>query len=275
MIRLLAVILVVNAVALTGCATGTGTAMDDDLSIEEFQQQIEARERVDDINERLMMLAVEGSADQVYRVGTDDRLRVNIFGVSELSGEYRVNGAGEVLLPLVGPVAVSGLALNEVEEAIADAYDEKHLRNPSVSVEVTDFRSQQFTLIGAVSSPRVYSVSRQTTLLEAIAMAGGLSNDAGGSIYLTDRIRDPETGQLGTRTAIIEIDELMQNAPEYNMVLGDSAMINVPRGGYIYVEGAPFHAPAPTANVARQRFSRPLSKPAAWNSKPIGPVFMS
>ncbi len=224
-------------VILAGCAGGP-SRQSNDLTVEDFQQQFEADERVTEINERLMMMAVEGAADQVYRVGPDDHLRVNIFGVSELSDEYRVNGAGEVLLPLVGPVAVSGLTLSEVEQAIAGAYDETYLRDPHVSVEVTDFRSQQFTLMGAVSSPRVYSVSRQTTLLEAIAMGGGLRGEAGGSIYLTDRIRDPESGQLGTRSVIIDIEELMQNPSEYNFVLGDSAMINVPRGGYIYVEGA-------------------------------------
>lgn len=238
MTRLLTLILAVQALVLTGCATSSGSAPANDITLEDFQQQIESRELMADINERLMMAAVESSANQVYRVGADDRLRVNIFGVTELSGEYRVNGAGEVLLPLIGPVAVSGLTLNEVEKVIEQAYDETYLRKPRVSVEVTDFRSQQFTLIGAVASPRVYTVSRQTTLLEAIAMAGGLSNDAGGSIYLTDRIRNAETGQVGTRTLIIDIEELMQNAPEYNMVLGESAMINIPRGGHIYVEGA-------------------------------------
>lgn len=230
--------LVLVSLALTACAASGNNLSDNGTSMEEFQQQLETQERVADINERLMMMAVETSAEQVYRVGPDDRIRMNIFGVSDLSGEYRINGAGEVVLPLVGPVAVSGLTLREVENAIARAYDETYLRDPHVSVEVTEFRSLQFTLIGAVASPRVYSVSRQTTLLEAIAMAGGLREEAGGSIYLTDRIRDPETGQLGTRSLIIDIEDLMQNASEYNFALGDSALINIPRGGYIYVEGA-------------------------------------
>ncbi len=208
------------------------------MSVDDFQQQIEAREMVDGLNEQLMSMAVTLQGERLYRVGPDDRLRVNIFDVEELSGEYRVNGAGEVQLPLVGPVAISGLTLAEVETAIARAYDEDYLRNPHVSIDVTDFRSQQFTLIGAVASPKVYSVSRQTTLLEAIAMGGGLGSEAGGTIYLTDRIRDPETGQLGTRSMIIEIEDLMEHASEHNLVLGDSAIVNVPRGGYIYVEGA-------------------------------------
>ena len=69
-------------------------------------------------------------------------------------------------------------------------------------------------------------------------MAGGLSGEAGSSLYVTDRVRDPDTGQLGTRTMIIDIEDLMQESDEYNLVLGQSAMINVPRGGFVYVEGA-------------------------------------
>ncbi|NBD95032.1 MAG: iron dicitrate ABC transporter ATP-binding protein, partial [Gammaproteobacteria bacterium] len=168
----------------------------------------------------------------------EDQIRVDIFGVEDLSREYRVNGAGRILMPLVGEVSVSGLSLSEVERAIAEAYVEDYLRNPQVSVEVTEYRSQQFTVVGAVSNPTVYSVSRQTTLIEALAMAGGISDAAGSSVYLTDRVRDPETGQLGTRTMIIDIEDLMHNTEEYNLVLGEAAMINVPRGGFVYVEGA-------------------------------------
>ncbi|WP_376694366.1 polysaccharide biosynthesis/export family protein [Wenzhouxiangella sp. EGI_FJ10409] len=222
---------------LGGCATSGGQGESGE-SLEEFQQQVATQERVSDINDELMMKAVEGSADRVYRIGPEDRVRVDIFGVEDLSREYRVNGAGKILMPLVGEVAISGLTLSEVESVIAEAYSEEYLRNPRVSAEVTEYRSQQFTVIGAVSNPKVYSVSRQTTLIEALALAGGISGEAGSSIYLTDRVRDPESGQLGTRTLIIDVEELMRDTDEYNLVLGEGAMINVPRGGYVYVEGA-------------------------------------
>jgi polysaccharide biosynthesis/export protein len=221
---------------LAGCANRGGSAPE--TSLEEFQEQMVADERVSEINEQLLMMAVTNGGDQVYRVGPEDRIRVDIMGVDDLSREYRVNGAGRILMPLVGEVAVSGMTLNEVEQAIAEAYGEQYLRNPQVSAEVSEYRSQQFTVVGAVESPRVYSVSRQTTLIEALAMAGGLNREAGNSIYLTDQVRDPETGQFGTRTLIIDVEDLMREAGDYNLVLGQSAMINVPRGGYVYVEGA-------------------------------------
>jgi polysaccharide export outer membrane protein len=233
--RLATVGLVCLGLFLTGCAGSGGNR---ENTLQDFQQDVAAQERVSDINDQLMTLAVQGAGDGVYRIGAEDRIKVNIFGVEDLSGEYRVNGAGRVLLPLVGEVPVAGLTLAEVEQAIGDAYAEQYLRDPQVSVEVIEYRSQQFTVIGAVAQPRVYNVSRQITLIEAIAMAGGINSEAGSQVYLTDRVRDPESGQLGTRTMIIDVQQLMQQSEDYNLVLGESAMINVPRGGYIYVEGA-------------------------------------
>lgn len=235
MMRVALAVLASVGLLLTGCA---GSGGNPEGSLQDFQQDVAAQERVSDINNRLMNLAVQGAGDEVYRVGIEDRIRVNIFGVDDLSGEYRINGAGRVLLPLVGEVPVAGLSLGEVEQAIAEAYSEEYLRDPQVSVEVIEYRSQQFTVIGAVAQPKVYNVSRQITLVEALAMAGGISSEAGSQVYLTDRVRNPDTGQLGTRTLIIDVENLMQQAEEYNLVLGESAMINVPRGGYVYVEGA-------------------------------------
>ncbi len=196
-----------------------------------------AEERVTEINEQLMMMAVSGG-DGLYRLGPEDRVRIEILGVDELSREYRINGAGQILLPLVGAVPVAGLTLGELERAVADALGESYLRNPQVSAEVTDFRSQQFTVVGAVQNPRVYTTTRQTTLIEALAMAGGVSGDAGSHVYLTDRIIDPQSGVPGTRTLIIDIEDLMREAQQFNLVLGSEAMINVPRGGFFWVEGA-------------------------------------
>ncbi|MFU8833376.1 MAG: SLBB domain-containing protein [Wenzhouxiangella sp.] len=219
---------------LAGCASSGNNS----TTVADFQQQQAAEERVTEINEQLLMMAVTGNGDGVYRVGPEDRLRIEIMGVDELSREYRVNGAGNILMPLIGQVGVGGMSLGEVESAVTDAYAEKYLRNPQISAEVTEYRSQQFTVVGAVENPRVYNTTRQTTLIEALAMAGGISREAGNQVYLTDRIIDPESNQPGTRTLIINVEDLMREADRYNFVLGESAMINVPRGGFVYVEGA-------------------------------------
>ncbi len=229
--------LLATALLLSGCASSPSPTQA--VTATEFREQVAAEARIADLNEQLLSLAVEsGSGSGLYRVGPEDELKIEFFGVPELSREYRVDGRGHIMMPLVGQVAVAGLTLDEIEQAVAAKYAESYLRSPQVSARVTEYRSQQFTVVGAVANPRVYSVSRQTTLIEALAMAGGVTQDAGGMAYLTDRVRNPDNGQLQTRTLLVALDDLMQDAVQNNVVLGETALINVPRGGFVFVEGA-------------------------------------
>jgi polysaccharide export outer membrane protein len=220
---------------VAACASNGGNA--DALAT--FQEEQASQSRVDEINERLLSMAVTtANPDSAYRIGAGDEISVDIFNVPELSRSYRVDAMGNINMPLVGQISISGYDLGEAESIIAEAYGERYLRNPQVSISILEFRSQQFTAIGALSSPRIYNTDRQVTLMEAIAMSGGLASDAGTQIYLTDRIRDPETGDLGTRSVIINVEDLMSRPEDYNFFIGDSALINVPRAGSIFVEGA-------------------------------------
>lgn len=69
-------------------------------------------------------------------------------------------------------------------------------------------------------------------------MAGGLRADASGTIYLTDRVRNVEDGSMQVRNLIIDIEELTELGTQQNLVLGESAVINVPEAGSYFVEGA-------------------------------------
>jgi len=224
---------------LTLIVCGCASTGDNGDSLSEFQEEFATQSRVDDINQQLLSLSVSASSESdAYRIGPGDQIKIDIFNVAELSREYRVDGAGNINMPLVGELSVSGYDLATAERLIADAYAENYLRNPQVAVTVTEFRSQQFTAIGAVARPTIYNIERRTSLLEAIAMTGGLASGAGNYIYLTDRVRDEESGELGTRSLIINVEELMRNPGTHNVVLGDSALINVPRAGSVFVEGA-------------------------------------
>lgn len=232
-------VLLTAAVMLSACGGGVRSGNGGDgMSAEAFQRSQESQARVQELNEQLLLMAVESDGGpDVYRVGAGDMLKVNVFKVEELSSEARVAGDGRIQLPLVGTIEVSGLTLSEVEKAIAEAYADGYVRDPQVNVHVSEYRSQQFTLVGAVQEPKVYSVQRKTSLVEALAMAGGLNEHAGRDIYVRDRVRDPETGKMATRSLVVPIEDLMENAAEMNVVLGESALINVPRAGNVYVEG--------------------------------------
>lgn len=223
---------------LVGCASGPQPASDE-MTFEDFKQQYSGGANIDELNQQIMSMAVATTSDEsIYRLGAGDEIRMDVLGVPDLSGDYRIDGTGAVSLPLVGEVSLSGYSVGEAEGVIEARYAERYLRNPQISLRVAEFRSQQFTALGAVARPQIYNTERKVTLLEALAMAGGLRGDSSGTIYLTDRVRNVENGSMQVRNLLIDIEELTELGTQENVVLGESAVINVPEAGSFFVEGA-------------------------------------
>jgi polysaccharide export outer membrane protein len=118
-------------------------------------------------------MATLASLSADYRIGANDLMDVEVFGVPELKRTVRVNSSGHVTLPLIGNVLLAGLTGQQAEAGIAARYAERHLQNPEVSVFIREFTTQRITIEGAVGRPGIYPVTGQVTLLRAIALAGG------------------------------------------------------------------------------------------------------
>lgn len=116
--------------------------------------------------------AYEGASD--YRVGAQDLLEISVFGVDSLNKTVRVNSNGQITLPLIGGVQAGGHTVPELEQDIAAKLSKTYLQNPQVSVFVKEFTSQRITLEGALKSPGIYPITGKTTLLQSVALAGGL-----------------------------------------------------------------------------------------------------
>lgn len=108
-----------------------------------------------------------------YLLGVGDKLRVNVFGEEDLSGEVDVNGTGKVSLPLVGQVQAAGLTIDAFTEEVATKLKEGYLTSPKVSVEVLNYRP--FYIIGEVTTPGQYPYTNGMTVLNAVAVAGGFT----------------------------------------------------------------------------------------------------
>jgi polysaccharide biosynthesis/export protein len=129
--------------------------------------------------------AYQGATD--YRVGAQDLLSISVFGVQDLTKEVRVNSNGQISLPLIGAVMAGGRTIPELEAELARKYAEGYLQKPQVSVFVKEFTSQRVTLEGAVVKPGIYPITGKTSLLQAIAVAGGVDDkiaDLGGIVLM-------------------------------------------------------------------------------------------
>lgn len=114
-----------------------------------------------------------------YRIGSLDKININVFQEPELSLQnVQVDAGGNVLLPLIGSVTAVGKTTSELSKEIAERLDSRFLVDPQVSVIVASSVSQKVTVEGSVTEPGVYEVRGQTTLLEALAMAKGPSRVA-------------------------------------------------------------------------------------------------
>lgn len=108
-----------------------------------------------------------------YRIGPDDLLEVQVFGVDQLSRTVRVNSRGQVSLPLIGMLEVAGMTAQEAERTITARLSESYLQNPQVSLFIKELTTQRVTIEGAVNRPGIYPLKGQSTLLTSIAVAGG------------------------------------------------------------------------------------------------------
>ncbi len=113
-------------------------------------------------------------SDLTYVLGSGDQLRVTVFGQEELSGEFEIDGSGEIALPLIGEVPALGTSTRDLENAIAKKLsDGGYILDPRVNIEVTNYRP--FYILGEVNRPGEYPYTSGLTVVNAVASAGGFT----------------------------------------------------------------------------------------------------
>ena len=147
-------------------------------------------------NERIRALAAASHAPAPtdYVIGSGDLISIQVFDVPELSRDLRVSQTGSIGIPLI-PVRlhVTGLTEIQAERKIEEVLEANGLvSHAEVSVVVREKKSRPITVVGAVGHPMVYSADRQVTLVEVLAEAGGIVNDAGDTVIITR----PDRGAL-------------------------------------------------------------------------------
>jgi polysaccharide biosynthesis/export protein len=113
-----------------------------------------------------------------YKIAPMDTLTVKVFKMPDLSGDYEVDLAGHISMPLIGEVPAYNLTTAQLDESLTHRLGEKYLENPDVSVGIKSSTRRSVTVDGAVHKSGSYPVFGPTTLIQAVAAAGGTSEDA-------------------------------------------------------------------------------------------------
>jgi polysaccharide export outer membrane protein len=143
----------------------------------------------------------------------------------------RVSQQGAITLPLLGDIQAEGLTTSAVEQALQERY-KKYLRNPQAGVKVGEYHSQRVSVIGAVKTPGVIELSGPQTLIDVLALAGGVSDKAGMQVHLYRQ------GMAGREKYVIDLYALAATNETANMVVSGGDVVNVPQAGTFFVDGA-------------------------------------
>lgn len=181
-----------------------------------------------------------------YVLGPDDQIVIRAVEAEEISEKpVRIGIDGFVRLPMVGRIRAGGLTLEQFESELIAGL-KQYIRDPEVSVAVTEFRSQPVSVIGSVKNPGVHQLQGRKTLVEMLSLAGGLTEDAGPLVKVTRRLEwgrvplpdaaDDATGEFSVGQVRLKAI-LGANSPEQNIVVRPHDVISVPRAEMIYVIG--------------------------------------
>jgi polysaccharide export outer membrane protein len=221
------------------------------ISPEITVQEIESSKQVKAMNERILMSTLSSKRDPYsdYQIGPEDLLEISVFEVENLNKTVRVSSQGNISLPLLGVLRVRGLTANELEREIKDLLAEKYIQDPYVSVFITEYRNQRISVMGAVEKPDVFEITGQRTILDMLAMAGGLKDDAGHLLFLIrppalegeapEPLKGEERSEAETlRTFVIDLEELLVKGDlTLNLPLIHGDVINIPVSGKVFVGG--------------------------------------
>lgn len=120
-------------------------------------------------------------------IGALDTLNINVFQVQSLSGEFKVDQAGKIDYPLLGIIQAQGRTTDELGQQLASSLGQKYLQAPNVQVAIKERAEQKITVDGSVHQPGMFTVKGPTTLLQAVAMARGTTEDANPSRVIVFR----------------------------------------------------------------------------------------
>lgn len=238
---------------LAGCGSGRGATYDagtlppmaaDTMRIAEANRRI--------LTENVASRMDSSEVSNEFPIGAGDQVRIDVFGVETFDGTFRVEESGDIALPLVGSIAAANLTTRELEVAIGDRLRETYMRNPHVTVQIAEVASRGVSVIGSVNEPGVYQIMGRSSLLDVLAMAQGLTETAGNSVFVVRPVqgtRAPsETLQFDAAATsvappgseVMEVDLgalLTYGRTSENLVVLPGDIVQVRPAGLVYVAG--------------------------------------
>ncbi|HEY3175139.1 MAG TPA: polysaccharide biosynthesis/export family protein [Candidatus Polarisedimenticolia bacterium] len=174
------------------------------------------------------------NAADLYRIGVNDVLQIDVFGHEDLNKTLKVSPRGTISFPLIGSVRAEGQTVDDVAGDITSRLAKDYIQDPHVTVSVWEYLSQWINVVGEVVHPGRYYMTGATNLIDALSEAGGLKENAAGEILVTRRPEEVDPASAG-EVFRIDIKNLFSDqGARLNMRLRSGDIVNVqeaPPGG--------------------------------------------
>jgi polysaccharide export outer membrane protein len=177
--------------------------------------------------------------NSVYLVGPQDLINITVYGEPNLSGRIRIDNDGSFPFQYLGRVKAEGLTTAQIEKVLRDRLADGYLRNPQLSVEVVEYRSQSVFVTGEVRLPNKYSLPGNSTLMDVLTLAGSVTSNAGNWVLITHErhgvkgLGPAVTAEYDLRVSLRDI----QTGKAQNVQVQDGDTIFVPKSERVWVVG--------------------------------------
>lgn len=180
----------------------------------------------------LLIVTVHPSNAAEYLLGPGDVIRITVYDNDDLRTEARIGAEGVIIMPLLGPVNLSGMTVDHASDHIRALLADGYIINPQVNIFIQEFRSKKAVILGSINRPGLIEIRGPVTLLELISQAGGLKDDFGEKAT----IKRLENG----KDHVIQVDlkSLIEGGVmRENIDIRDGDTIYVGKAGMCYVTG--------------------------------------
>jgi polysaccharide biosynthesis/export protein len=123
--------------------------------------------------ERAQASTVPDRQSQIYHIAPGDKVQVTVFNEDKFSGEFQVDGRGQIAFPLIGRIRVGGATVTELQDQLVRRLRHGYVRDPRIVVSISDYRP--FNVFGEVKNSGQYAFRPGMSVHDAIAMAGGFT----------------------------------------------------------------------------------------------------
>lgn len=186
-------------------------------------------------NQQLQVLQFRSRAQADYLLGVGDLLKIEVVEMPEINKEVQIAQDGQIYLAYLSAVKVAGLTVYELQQKLESLLAQSLLNDPHVSVTVKEYRSQPVYLLGEVTKPGTYQMTRAMFLVDLLTLGGGFTGTAGETctISRTDAQGRTERREIDLKQ-LLEAGDLSLNVP---ILAGDIIHVNKKVERYYYVLG--------------------------------------